>query len=135
MIDGDILFAVKGGLNILADKLFTNKPGVGMRIAHAMHIGHHRIQQIVTPGNGQRQRLDESALRRQRQGLLHFRHIGERASNRQRRIFYAVAGGIADLYKPQRVDQQQYRTNHAANHERHGGTQLHTHQSFARGRN
>jgi hypothetical protein len=29
VIDGDILFAIKGGLNILADKLFTNKPGLG----------------------------------------------------------------------------------------------------------
>ena len=106
-----------------------------MRIAHAMHIGHHGIQQIVTSGDGQRQGLDKSALRRQRQGLFHFRHIGEGACDRQRRIFYAVAGGIADLYKPQRVDQQQYRTNHAADHERHGGTQLHPHQTFARGRN
>jgi hypothetical protein len=58
-----------------------------MRIAHAAHVGHHGIQQIVTPGDGQRQRLDESALRRQRQGLLHFRHIGECACHRQRRIF------------------------------------------------
>ncbi len=134
MIDGDILFAGKGRLNILADKSFTDKPGIGMRIAHAMHIGHHGIQQIVTSGDGQRQGWI-SPLCGGAPGPVSLPAYRRRCVRPPAPYLYAVAGGVADLYKPQRVDQQQYRTNHAADHERHGGTQLHPHQTFARGRN
>ena len=77
----------EGRADILADKGFTDDGAIRMRIANAAHVGHNRVKQVVTPGNGLRQRLNNIALRRLAETALHLRHIGHGARHRQRRLF------------------------------------------------
>lgn len=95
-----------------------------MRIANALHIGDDRIQQVVAPGNGLGQRLDDLLLRGRLQPALHLRHIGHGARHRQRGLFQAIARGIADLHIPQGIHQQQYGADNAADHQRDGRAQF-----------
>lgn len=95
-----------------------------MRIANTLHIGDDSVQQVVAPGDGLRQRLNNLLLRRRLQSALHLRHIGHGARHRQRGLFQTIASGIADLHIPQGIDQQQHGADHAADHQGDGGAQL-----------
>ncbi len=95
-----------------------------MRIANTVHIGDDSVQQVVAPGDGLRQRLNDLLLRGRLQSALHLRHIGHGARHRQRGLFQTVAGGIADLHIPQGIDQQENGADDAADHQGYGGAQL-----------
>ena len=108
MVDSDVLLARQRGPDVIADEGFADNLAIGMRVANTVHIGDDGKQQAVASGDGLRQRLDNTALRRQRQATLDFRGVGQRPRHRQRRIFHAVTGGAANLHKPQGIDQNQY---------------------------
>ena len=125
MIDRDVLFSRQRRAEIVADKALADQPVVGMRIADPAHVGHYREQQIVTHAHRLGQGLNDIQVRIERQGALHLRGVCQRARHRQRGIFHAVAGGVAYLHQPQGPGEEQYRPDHAANHQRDPGAKLH----------
>ena len=124
VVNGNVLFSLQRGQDIPADKPLTDDRGIRMRIANTVHIGDDSVQQVVAPGDGLRQRLNDLLLRGRLQSALHLRHISHGARHRQRGLFQTVAGGIADLHIPQGIDQQENGADDAANHQGYGGAQL-----------
>ena len=95
MIDGYILFALQRRQDVIADKGFADNLAIRMRVANPVHIGHDGKQQAIAFADGQSQRLNDSAFRRQRQTPLNFRGVGQRPRHRQRGILDAIAGCAA----------------------------------------